>query len=199
VRLVLASRSPQRRAILERLGVEFDVRPADVAELEEGEPDAVARENALRKAVAAGPGAGEVMLGVDTIVTLDGRIYGKPQSAGEARQTLQALSGRTHTVISGLVLLEAGREPLVQSAATAVSFRELDRALLDWYVATGEWQDRSGGYAVQQAGGALIRQIEGDFNNVVGLPLALLLDVWPSLLAGARSAAGEPPRASPGA
>jgi septum formation protein len=123
-----------------------------------------------------------VVLAVDTIVTLDGELYGKPQSAAQARQTLAALSGRTHTVISGLVLLEAGSKPLVDSAATAVSFRELDQRLLDWYLATGEWQERSGGYAVQQAGGALVRHIEGDYTNVVGLPLALLLDLWPSLL-----------------
>ena len=81
-----------------------------------------------------------------------------------------------------IVLLEAGRAPLVHSATTAVSFRELDRQLMDWYVATGEWRERSGGYAVQRAGGALIRRLDGDYNNVVGLPLALLLDVWPSLL-----------------
>ena len=182
MRLVLASRSPQRRAILERLGVEFVVRPGDVDELTHGDPDTVARANALRKAAAAMPTAGEVVLAVDTIVALDGELYGKPQSAAQAKRTLAALSGRTHTVISGLVLLEAGGEPLVHSAATAVSFRELDQRLLDWYVATGEWQERSGGYAVQQAGGAIVRQIEGDYTNVVGLPLALLLDVWPSLL-----------------
>lgn len=182
MRLVLASRSPQRRAILEQLGVEFAVRHSDVEELERGEGEAVARENAQRKAIAAAPAPGEVVLAVDTIVALDGRIYGKPQSEAEALQTLAALSGRTHQVISGLVLLEAGRAPLVHSATTAVSFRELDRHLMDWYVATGEWRERSGGYAVQRAGGALIRRLEGDYNNVVGLPLALLLDVWPSLL-----------------
>jgi septum formation protein len=192
VRLVLASRSPQRRAILERLGVEFVVRPGDVEELTHGDPDTVARENALRKAVAAAPAAGEVALAVDTIVALDGELYGKPQSAAQARRTLAALSGRTHTVISGLVLLEAGSEPRVHSAATTVSFRELDQRLLEWYVASGEWQERSGGYAVQQAGGALVRQIEGDYTNVVGLPLALLLDVWPSLLDDAP--APPPPR-----
>lgn len=180
--LVLASRSPQRRAILERLGVEFVVRPGAVAELTHGDPDTVARENALRKAAAAVPAAGEVVLAVDTIVALDGELYGKPHSAAQARRTLGALSGRTHTVISGLVLLDAGAEPRVHSAATAVSFRELDQRLIEWYVATGEWQERSGGYAVQQAGGALVRRIEGDYTNVVGLPLALLLDVWPALL-----------------
>jgi septum formation protein len=182
VRLVLASRSPQRRAILERLGVAFEVRPADVEEVEHGDGDAVARDNALRKALAAAPAPGEVVIAVDTIVTLDGEIYGKPANPTEALETLAALSGRTHTVISGLVLLESAGSPLIYSAATKVTFRDLDQSLRDWYVATGEWRERSGGYAVQQAGGALIKRIEGDYNNVVGLPLALLLDVWPSLL-----------------
>jgi septum formation protein len=182
VTLVLASRSPQRREILERLGVEFVVRPTDVEELTHGDPDAVARENALRKALAAAPQPGELVLGVDTIVALDGELYGKPASAEQARRTLRALSGRTHTVISGLALLAADREAQLHSAATAVSFREFDQPMLDWYVSTGEWRERSGGYAIQQAGGALVRAIEGDYTNVVGLPLALLLDVWPEVL-----------------
>jgi len=167
--------------------VAFEVRPADVEESEHGEPVSVARENALRKARAAAAGEGEVVLAVDTIVTLDGRIYGKPADESEAGATLRALSGATHEVISGLVLLQPGYEPIVHHALTRVSFRAIDDDLLHWYVATGEWRDRSGGYAVQQAGGALVRAIEGDFNNVVGLPLALLLDVWPALRDG------EPP------
>jgi nucleoside triphosphate pyrophosphatase len=182
VRLVLASRSPQRRAILERLGVEFAVRPAGVAELEQGEPETVARENALRKARAAVPRPGELVLGVDTIVALDGVIYGKPADEDAALATIRALSGRTHSVISGLALLEAGREPVVETAATSVTFREVGEALARWYVGTGEWVERSGGYAIQQAGGALVRRIDGDISNVVGLPIALLLDLRPGLL-----------------
>jgi septum formation protein len=185
VTLVLASRSPQRRAILERLGIEFVVRRTDAEELAHGEPEAVARENALRKAAAAEAQPGELVLAVDTIVTLEGVIYGKPASADAARETIRALSGATHTVISGLVLTELGEEPIVRAASTSVTFRELDDSLLDWYVATGEWRERSGGYAIQQAGGALVRRVEGEVNNVVGLPVALLLDLRPELL-GAR-------------
>jgi septum formation protein len=182
VTLVLASRSPQRRAILERLGVEFVVRPADVVELTQGEPEAVARENALRKAAAVTPQPGELVLGVDTIVALDGRIYGKPAGEAEALATLRALSGRTHTVISGLALVELGNQPVVQAASTAVTFRELDDQTLNWYLATGEFRERSGGYAIQQAGAALVRRIDGDQSNVVGLPLALLLELRPLLI-----------------
>jgi septum formation protein len=182
VTLVLASRSPQRRAILERLGIEFTVRPTGIDELTQGKPAALARENALRKALAAEPAPGELVLGVDTIVALDGAIYGKPAGVGEARETIRALAGKTHTVISGLALVELGREPEVREATTTVTFRELDERQIDWYVATGEWIDRSGGYAIQQAGGALVRRIDGELNNVVGLPVALLLDLRPALL-----------------
>jgi septum formation protein len=188
VKLVLASRSPQRRAILERLGVDFVVRPSDIEELEQGDPPAVALENALRKATALAPVSGELVLGVDTVVALDGVLYGKPATADQAAATLRALSGRTHTVISGLALVAAGAQPLTQAESTAVSFRELDEPMIEWYVASGEWQGRSGGYAIQQAGGALVRRIDGDYTNVVGLPLAVLLDLCPSLLGPWRAA-----------
>lgn len=169
--------------ILERLGIEPDVRPSDAAELEQGDPRMVARENALRKALAVPIAAGEIVLAVDTIVALDGVIHGKPHDERDAARTMRALSGRTHVVISGVALREPSGEPETHTAITRVTFRELDDQLVDWYVATGEWRDRSGGYAIQQAGGALIRAIDGDYNNVVGLPLALLLDLRPDLFA----------------
>jgi septum formation protein len=168
--------------ILERLGIELDVRPSDAAELEQGDPQEVARENALRKALAVPIAADELVLGVDTIVALDGVIHGKPRNEQEAARTMRALSGKTHVVISGVALREQARAPETHAALTSVTFRELDDQLIDWYVATGEWRERSGGYAIQQAGGALIREIDGDYNNVVGLPLALLLDLRPDLL-----------------
>jgi septum formation protein len=180
--LVLASSSPQRRAILERLGVEFTVRAAQVEELERGEPEALVLENARRKAHAARSAATEeIVLGCDTIVCRDGAVYGKPSDEEAARATLRALSGATHEVFSGLVLLLGGEE---RSAVgrTAVTFRELDESLIDWYVATGEWRERSGAYAIQKAGAALVRAIEGECENVVGLPLAALLDIYPELL-----------------
>jgi septum formation protein len=182
--LVLASRSPQRRAILERLGVPFEVRPSDAPELQHGEPRALALENAMRKARAARlPGRAEAVLACDTVVVLDGTVHGKPSNEGEARATLSALSGATHEVLSGLALLLPG-EQRTALARTAVSFRTLEPDELDRYVATGEWRERSGGYAIQGAGAALVRAVEGEIENVVGLPLASLLDIYPELLRG---------------
>lgn len=185
--LVLASRSPQRRAILERLGVAFSVRPSDVPELEQGDPAAVAVENAVRKARAVRRvGVREAVLGVDTLVTLDGRIYGKPPDRERAAATLRALSGATHQVIGGVALILPDRTRTA-AAVTSVTFRELDEPLLTWYLRREEWQGRAGGYAIQGAGAALVRGIQGDYENVVGLPLALLLELYPPLLvAGAR-------------
>jgi septum formation protein len=180
--LVLASRSPQRRAILERLGIPFEVRPSDAPELEHGEPRALALENALRKARAARlPDRAEAVIGCDTIVVLDGTVYGKPVDEVQARATLSALSGATHEVLSGLALLLPGEERTAL-ARTAVTFRALEPDELDSYVATGEWRERSGGYAIQQAGATLVQAVDGDIENVVGLPLASLLGIYPELL-----------------
>jgi septum formation protein len=148
-------------------------------------PEEVAVENALRKAravrAARGEAAGEAVLGVDTLVTLDSVIYGKPADAEHARTTLRALSGATHRVLSGVALLLEGEERIAL-ASTEVRFRELDDALLSWYVAQEEWRERSGGYAIQKAGSLLVREVRGDYENVVGLPLATLLDMYPELL-----------------
>jgi septum formation protein len=179
--LVLASASPQRRAILERLGVSFTIRPTEIAEIERGEPADVAVENALRKARAARlPGARELLLGVDTLVALGTRIYGKPADEGAARETLVALCGSTHTVFSGVALLGEGHER-VALARTEVVFRDCGEELIDWYVASGEWRGRAGGYAIQGLGAVLVHEIHGNYENVVGLPLATLLDLCPEL------------------
>jgi septum formation protein len=179
--LVLASASPQRRAILERLGVPFTVRASDTEELEDGEPGEVAVENALRKARASRrPGEREAVLGCDTIVVLDGVIYGKPPDAEAARTTLSALGGRTHEVLSGLALLLPGEERTALTR-TRVTFRALGGRLLDWYLGTEEWRGRSGGYAIQGAGSRLAVAVEGEEENVVGLPLTTLLELYPEL------------------
>ena len=175
--LVLASRSPQRRAILEQLGIAFEVAAVDVEELTTGEPATVARDNALRKAQAAAAGRPQAtILGVDTIVALDGEIFGKPPSADAARRTLERLSGRTHDVVSGLALVRSGH-PQVVHEVTKVTFRALDEALLRRYVELGEWVGRAGGYAIQGRGAALVRRIMGDYLNVVGLPVGMMLDL----------------------
>ena len=146
----------------------------------------MAVENALRKARAAHrAGAAEAVLGCDTIVVLDGVIYGKPPDAAVARETLTALGGRTHEVLSGLALLLADdRSKLVQRTAVArtqVTFRPIDAELLDWYVGTEEWRGRSGGYAIQGAGAKLAVAVKGEEENVVGLPLKALLELYPEL------------------
>jgi septum formation protein len=179
VRLVLASRSPQRRAILQQLGVAFEVVVSDAEELQDGDPVETAVENARRKAQAVDAEA--PVLGVDTVVVLDGAIYGKPADLGEARATLERLSGRTHEVVSGLAVVQAG-ETRTASTTTRVSFRELDPATLDWYLATDEWRERAGGYAIQGRGAALVAGIEGDYLNVVGLPVTALLALLPGIL-----------------
>jgi septum formation protein len=162
--------------------VHFELRPTGVEELATGDPDAVARENALRKARAArDPSRSELVLGVDTLVELDGAIYGKPADEAAARATLSALSGAEHTVVSGLALLEGDREQTAV-ASTRVRFRELAPATIAWYLSKGEWRERAGAYAIQGAGAALVREIAGDYENVVGLPLAALLDLHPQLL-----------------
>jgi septum formation protein len=183
-RLVLASRSPQRRAILEQLGIAFDTRPADVDELEDGPPEDVVTENALRKAraVAREVGPERLVLSVDTVVYFEGRIYGKPADLAEARSHISDLAGREHEVWSGLVLLEHGRE-LTGTARTKVRFASLDDQTIDWYLASEEWRDRAGGYAIQGKGAALVESIDGDYWNVVGLPVALLVRIAPQLLA----------------
>ncbi len=176
-RLILASRSPQRRAILEQLGIGFEVLHVDVAELDSGDAVEIARTNALRKAQAgAKQRPGHTVLGVDTIVALDGEVFGKPPSAEAAAATLKRLSGRTHDVVSGLVLLE-NADPQVVHEVTKVTFRALDDGLVARYVQTGEWSGRAGGYAIQGMGAGLVRRIMGDYLNVVGLPVGKLLDL----------------------
>jgi septum formation protein len=176
--LVLASRSPRRRAILEQLGVEFRVEPPEVDELTEGEPRELVRENALRKARAV---EGERVLGVDTAVVLGGRALGKPRDAAEAERFLRELSGRKHEVMSGIALRDAAGERS-DVAVTAVRFRQLDERTIDWYISRGEWGDAAGGYAIQGKGAALVEEIEGDYWNVVGLPVPTLLLLAPDLL-----------------
>jgi septum formation protein len=180
--LILASGSPQRKAILEQLGVEFRVEVPHVEELAAGEPRRVVAENALRKARAVAA-AGERVLGADTAVVLDGRVIGKPHDQAQAETFLRRLSARTHEVMTGIALRSEGDER-TDVAVTRVRFRRLERRELDWYLATGEWAGRAGAYAIQGRGAALVEEIEGDYWNVVGLPVPALLRLVPDLLTG---------------
>jgi septum formation protein len=143
-------------------------------------------ENARRKATAgrAASAAPGPVLGVDTDVALDGRLLGKPADERGARERLEALSGRAHEVLSGVVVIDPSTPPPERSALarTEVRFRSLDPATLDLYLASGEWRGRAGAYAIQGLGSILIDSIRGDFSNVVGLPVATLLELLPGLL-----------------
>ena len=166
--LLLASTSPQRRAILEQLGLPFEVVAPRYRE--EGD-DPI--EHAIGKARSVDGGERPV-LGVDTVVVCDGLVLGKPGSAGEAEAMLETLAGRVHEVVSGLCLRTPGWEE-VGRETTWVEFRPLTPRDLAAYVATGEWEGRAGAYAIQGRGAALVRRVEGDYLNVVGLPAALLV------------------------
>jgi septum formation protein len=166
--LVLASTSPQRRAILEQLGVPFDVVPPDY---EEAGDDPV--EHAVGKARSVRIGDRPVV-GVDTVVTCGGRVLGKPGGPDEAEAMLEFLGGKTHEVVSGLCLRTPAWEETGR-AVTRVAFRPLTARDLAWYVASKEWEGRAGAYAIQGRGAALVERIDGDYLNVVGLPAALLV------------------------
>jgi septum formation protein len=120
---------------------------------------------------------GELVLGADTLVTVDGAILGKPRDAAQAAAYLGRLAGRTHAVVGGIALARGGAVVAEAVELTEVTFRELDAAELAAYVALGEWRGRAGGYAIQGRGAALVRRIAGDYLNVVGLPLARLVDL----------------------
>jgi septum formation protein len=158
----------------------------DVPEREDGPPREVAIENAWRKATAVAAAHPDgLVLGVDTVVSVDGRIYGKPVDREHARATLHALAGRRHAVIGGVCLIERGRA-VTAASTTLVTFRTLDEHLVESYLATDEWRDRAGAYAIQGRGAVLVAGIDGDYLNVVGLPVGTLLDLAPPLLADLR-------------
>jgi len=152
------------------------VRVSGAEEQTRGDPREVALENARRKARAV-QAPGELVLGADTDVALDGDILGKPADEAQAKAFLERLSGRTHEVVGGVVLTGVGEFVEV----TEVEFAPLDRSTVEWYVRSREWEGRAGGYAIQGRGAALITGIRGDYLNVVGLPLARLLKLHPEL------------------
>jgi septum formation protein len=178
VNVVLASGSPQRSEILSKLGVEFEVVVSGVDELTGGDPDLEVLENARLKARAVARDG--IVLACDTDVVLDGKALGKPADAAEARRYLDRMSGRAHEVLSGLVVLADGEERGGLERTTVV-FKQLGEAEKERYVAFGEWEGRSGGYAIQTLGSTLVERLEGSVSNVVGLPVGLLLELAPEL------------------
>jgi len=172
-RLVLASASPRRRALLAGLGLSFEAIAPGVDEtVHEGETPLTYVLRVAREKAAAGarrsPGA--LVLAADTAVVLGGLILGKPASVDDARRMVRALSGRRHSVMTGVALDGSARASAV--VETAVWFRELTEGEISWYAASGEPLDKAGAYAIQGAGGMLVQRIDGSASNVVGLPLA---------------------------
>jgi septum formation protein len=185
--LLLASTSPQRRAILEQLGLPFEVVAPRYEELDDDglSPAELVRAHARGKARSVADEAeGRPVLGVDTAVVVEGRVLGKPADEEEAAAMLALLSGRAHVVVSGLCLLTPEWEA-VEHAETEVVFRPLSPGDVAAYVGSGEWRDRAGGYAIQGRGAALVDRVEGDYLNVVGLPAAVLVRLLADRFPGA--------------
>jgi septum formation protein len=177
--LILASTSPRRRQILEQLRIPFDVV---VPSYEETSGDPVAHAVGKARSVLE-VAAGRPVLGCDTEVTCDGRVYGKPETEEAAESMLESLSGRTHEVVSGLALITPAWEE-IHREVTLVTFRPLTPRDLAHYLASREWEGRAGAYAIQGLGASLVERIEGDYLNVVGLPGALLVRLLAERFAG---------------
>lgn len=173
IQLVLASGSPRRQQLLDRLGLRFAVRPVDIDE--SPQPEETARGYVMRLATAkarAAARAGELVLGADTVVTLDGALLGKPQDDDDARRMLTLLAGREHEVMTGVAICDLDRAlRLTICETTRVRFAALQSQEIDWYLASGEPRDKAGAYAIQGQGALFVEEIDGSYSNVVGLPL----------------------------
>ena len=177
--LILASRSPQRRALLEQLRIPFEVVEPDFDEVDGTSP----LERAVGKAHSVECVDERPVLGVDTEVLLDGELLGKPANETEAEQMLERLAGRTHEVVAGLCLRTLAWEEQ-HTETTHVTFRALTPRDLATYVASGEWEGRAGGYAIQGLGASLVERIDGDYSNIVGLPVTKLVELLAARFAG---------------
>jgi septum formation protein len=182
-KIVLASGSPQRRALLDALGLDFEVEVPVVEEATAGEPREVVAANAMRKAeaVAERIGAEALVIAGDTEVALNGKVLGQPGDEAEARAHLERLSGREHEVLGALALLGPGEQERAGVEGSTVTFRSLEPHLIDAYLASGEWRGRAGSYAIQGLGSALVESVSGDVSNVIGLPVGLLSELAPEL------------------
>lgn len=178
VPLLLASASPRRAELLRAAGIPFDVFPADVDERQHAGEDAstyVQRLAAAKAAHVANTHPGRTVLGADTTVVVDGDVLGKPRDAAEAVAMLERLSGRSHLVLTGVCLIGPDGRTQRAVAVTTVDFRPLTAAEIEQYVASGEPMDKAGGYAIQGGAGRFVAQTDGDYDNVVGLPVALVV------------------------
>ncbi|MFN0151031.1 MAG: Maf family protein [bacterium] len=191
--IVLASRSPRRREILETLGVPVRTAPAEIDEtfLPGEDPAAGAsRVASLKVAAVRREFGGALILGADTVVVVDGAVFGKPAGDADARRMLRTLAGRSHRVVTGIALARGDGATRVAAESTQVVFRDLTDREIDEYVATAEPLDKAGAYGIQGQGALLVREVRGDYLNVVGLPLYRLLELARALR-GERGAPGR--------
>ncbi len=194
--LLLASASPRRRELLQRVGLMLEVRAADVDErVLDGEDASVYVMRVARaKAAATQRRPDEWVLAADTTVTLDGQILGKPETPEEAAKMLRWLAGRAHQVITAFILVgERDDQPVIREGlvGTEVEFLDLDAGTLADYVASGEWKGKAGAYAIQGIAAAFVKAVRGSVTNVIGLPLA-------EVLTALREAGGPAPRLAAG-
>lgn len=174
--VILASSSPRRRQLLELIGIKHDVRPADIDETIAGgeTPHEYAERLAREKAEAVAASAAGIVIGADTVVVIDGRVLGKPVNEQQAAAMLEALGGRTHTVVTAVAVVVDGRTSS-SVEEVAVTFRPLTQAEIASYIATGEPMDKAGAYGIQGFGATIVERIEGDYFAVMGLPIVRLL------------------------
>lgn len=182
-KIVLASKSPRRAEILRAVGWEFEAVAANIDETRMESEDAVSYVKRLAQTKAetvakkiSNPG---LVLGADTVVVIGGEILGQPRDDGDARRMLNLLSGKWHEVVTGIALIRAGQTPqvLIDHETTRVRFCEMSADEIDWYVSTGEPRDKAGAYAIQGRGALFIEEIQGDYFNIVGLPVRLLYEL----------------------
>jgi septum formation protein len=181
-RLVLASKSPRRAEILQAVGWEFEAIAADVDETRYDSEDAVSYVRRLAQTKAetvAGQLRAGLVLGADTVVVIGEEILGQPRDAEDAGRMLRMLSGRWHAVLTGVALVRPGQQPhaLVEHETTRVRFSEMSLDEIDWYVSTGEPKGKAGAYAIQGKAALFIEEIQGDYFNVVGLPVRLAYEL----------------------
>jgi len=179
--VILASASPRRKELLEKIGLRFKVEPSNYAEaLPSGlAPHELAQKISLEKAkVVAGKHKNAIVIAADTLGVIDSQILGKPHTEKEARKMLATISGKSHSVITGFSIIDAGTgKTISRSVETKVYIRKLTPAEIDAYVKSKEPLDKAGAYAIQGLGAVLVEKIEGDYFNVIGLPLSALAEV----------------------
>lgn len=179
-KIILASTSPRRKALLEQIGLEFVIEPSNYEESADPglAPHELARKISLGKAEAvAARHKNAIVIAADTFGVTDGRILGKPHTSDEARKTLAAISGKLHSVITGFSIIDCDtNKTLSRSVATKVYIKRLTQTEIDVYVKSGEPMDKAGAYAIQGRGAVIVEKIEGDYYNVIGLPLNALAE-----------------------